>query len=302
MFLRKYKSLMLPVAIIFGVLFYKPLHLFIDFVPFLIFIILSFAYSALHFRRLRFTRLNFLLLVFHLVLSIVVYGLCTLFFKPFVAQGVLVGIICPVAAASSAVVSALGGNREISIVHTLTDNAMAAFVAPLMFSLAESSAHLGFIQSSLILMAKVFPVTILPVVLIVFLRRFAPRTAYKVAQYEYLSIVLWSLALMINFATTTHAVLHMGTGLAKDIVLMVVLSLLMCFVQFFLGRKLGARYKQSIVGGQALGQKNTGLAIWMAYTYFSNPLTTIYSAGYSLWQNVFNSLQMYAHDLRHKSK
>lgn len=302
MLLKKYKSLLLPLAIILGVVFYKRLHIFINLVPFFISIVLFLAYSGLHFRRLRFEKINFILLAVHLLSAIVIYVLCYVAFKPLVSQSILVGLICPVASASSAVVGVLGGDRGVSIVHTLCDNAMVAIVAPIMFSIAETSADMTFWQSVAILMAKVFPIMVLPMVALIIMRRFFPRQAFKLSKYDWVSILLWSICLMINFAETTFAVVHMEKLYLNDIILITIASLVMCVVQFYAGKKIGKPFNQTIAAGQALGQRNTGLGIWMAYTYFSNPLTTIYCAGYSLWQNMFNSLQMYLHDTKKQKK
>ena len=43
---------------------------------------------------------------------------------------------------------------------------------------------------------------------------------------------------------------------------------------------------------EALGQKNTVLAIWMAYTYL-NPLSSVGPGSYVLWQNIINSYQLW---------
>lgn len=298
MLIKKYKGLLLPLAMILGVLFFKQLHIFINLVPVLICFILFFAYSGLHFRRLRFQKINFILLSVHLISAIVIYALCYVAFEPLVSKSILVGLVCPVASSSSAVVTVLGGDREVSIMHTLCDNAMLVVVAPIIFSLAETTADMTFMQSVLILLAKVFPIMMFPFFALIIMRRFFPRASFKLSKYDWLSIPLWSVALMINFSKTTFAIIHMGSQEIRNIVLIVILSLVMCILQFFFGRKIGKAFNHSIVGAQALGQKNTGLGIWMAYTYFSNPLTTIYCAGYSLWQNIFNSIQMYLHDTK----
>ena len=47
-----------------------------------------------------------------------------------------------------------------------------------------------------------------------------------------------------------------------------------------------------ISAGQALGQKNTVLAIWMAVTYL-NPLSSVGPGSYVVWQNIFNSYQLW---------
>ena len=51
-------------------------------------------------------------------------------------------------------------------------------------------------------------------------------------------------------------------------------ALVACCLQFFLGKTIGSVYNDRISGGQALGQKNTILAIWMAHTYL-NPLSSV---------------------------
>ena len=63
-------------------------------------------------------------------------------------------------------------------------------------------------------------------------------------------------------------------------------------MQFFFGKTLGSLYNDRISGGQALGQKNTILAIWMAHTYL-NPLSSVAPGSYVLWQNIINSYQLW---------
>ena len=72
---------------------------------------------------------------------------------------------------------------------------------------------------------------------------------------------------------------------------MVFVSLALCFLQFAVGRYIGKCYGDKIAGGQALGQKNTVLAIWMAQSYL-NPLSSIVPTIYILWHNLYNSIQM----------
>ena len=48
----------------------------------------------------------------------------------------------------------------------------------------------------------------------------------------------------------------------------------------------------SITAGQAFGQKNTSLGVWMAQTYL-HPLAALGAAAYIIWQNLFNSVQLF---------
>jgi len=45
-------------------------------------------------------------------------------------------------------------------------------------------------------------------------------------------------------------------------------------------------------GGQALGQKNALLAVWMTQMY-PYPIASVVPASYVLWQNTWNSLQLW---------
>ena len=72
-------------------------------------------------------------------------------------------------------------------------------------------------------------------------------------------------------------------------------SAVVCAVHFGLGKWIGSRHGDRVAGGQLLGQKNTAVGIWMANTYL-NPLASVFLAFYSIWQNLFNSWQLWRHD------
>ena len=95
------------------------------------------------------------------------------------------------------------------------------------------------------------------------------------------------------------------------LLLMALISLACCAIQFALGRYVGRCYRprrtrschpehqrrishgniREITAGQALGQKNTVFAIWMGYT-FMTPETAIVGGLYSIWHNLYNSYQL----------
>ena len=75
-------------------------------------------------------------------------------------------------------------------------------------------------------------------------------------------------------------------------ILIALAGLFACAVQFLLGKKIGTHYHDRISAGQALGQKNTVLAIWMAYTYL-DPVSSLAPGSYVLWQNIINSYQLW---------
>jgi len=71
-----------------------------------------------------------------------------------------------------------------------------------------------------------------------------------------------------------------------------ILPLGVCILQFALGKLVGRRWNDSISAGQALGQKNTVVGIWLTLT-FLNPLAAISPGAYVLWQNLVNGWQIW---------
>ena len=73
-----------------------------------------------------------------------------------------------------------------------------------------------------------------------------------------------------------------------------ILGLLMCVVQFAVGRFIGHYFNHTQEAGQALGQKNIAFAIWLSTTYL-NPLSSVGPGCYILWQNIINSIEIWQH-------
>ncbi|MDE7135573.1 MAG: transporter, partial [Muribaculaceae bacterium] len=70
---------------------------------------------------------------------------------------------------------------------------------------------------------------------------------------------------------------------------------------FYIGRKIGKKFGDTVSGGQSLGQKNTVLAVWLAMTYM-NPTASIAPAAYIAWQNIVNSWQLVKHSSQVKAE
>lgn len=86
-----------------------------------------------------------------------------------------------------------------------------------------------------------------------------------------------------------------------DMILLALGALAVCGLQFKVGRVIGGMYGDKISGGQALGQKNTVLAVWLALAYM-NPIASVAPAAYIAWQNIINSAQLMSHSSKKKGK
>jgi BASS family bile acid:Na+ symporter len=89
---------------------------------------------------------------------------------------------------------------------------------------------------------------------------------------------------------STRAIVHARLSLLVMAGIAAV-SLACCLFQFYIGRRIGARYSDTVTGGQAMGQKNTVFAIWFAYTFLT-PVTAIAGGFYSVWHNLVNTWQL----------
>ena len=101
----------------------------------------------------------------------------------------------------------------------------------------------------------------------------------------------WVATILILMGQITDTLIH-GDYSYLLLLFETVSALIACFFQFYVGHKLGhVNPSQRITVGQALGQKNNTLAIWMAQT-FLNPLSAIGPAVYMIAQNFYNGYQL----------
>ena len=101
----------------------------------------------------------------------------------------------------------------------------------------------------------------------------AKRLCQRITSVKDLSYYLWGCSLLIVSGTTMKNILHANTTVTF-LLTIAACSLLLCLFQFACGRAIGSRFGQTINAGQALGQKNTAFAIWIACAYLT-PLSSV---------------------------
>ena len=291
--MQKYRSYILPAAIILGLLLHKYCAMFSFLVPYIIFTILLLTFSAVDIKRLRMTRLDVWLMLFQIVVSLGSYLLLRWFgASSIVAEGVLIGVLCPVASSVAVISCMLGANRETVTAYTIIGNLMVAIVAPIYFSFIGNQQDMPFLESFWMILKRVGTVIGLP-----FFAAWALQTWWQkghdfLARHRGKSFYLWAIALLFTLGQTIDFIFLHGNGNWHSIIWLGIASLLFCIIQFGFGRWLGAKYGDKISGGQLLGQKNTAMGIWMA-NYYLTPLASVFMAFYSVFQNVWNSWQMW---------
>lgn len=290
--MQRIRPYVLPIAIVLGLLLHKWCAIFSFLVPFIIFAILLLTFTAVDLRKLRFSMLDLWLMLFQIVVSTGGYTLITLLGgSHIVAEGLLIGVLCPVASSVAVIACLLGANRETVTTYTIVGNLMVALVAPVVFSLVGDHPELDIVDSMLLMFSKIGSTLALPFFLAVLLQLLLPKANAVLARYNALGFYLWAIALLFTLGQTIDYIFLNGEGNWSSIIWLGGLSLLFCVVQFATGRWLGKKYGDVIGGGQLLGQKNTAFGIWMANTFLS-PLSSVFLAFYSVFQNVWNAWQL----------
>lgn len=206
-------------------------------------------------------------------------------------ESAMICLICPTACAAAVVCAKLGGNAAHLITYILLINLAAALFIPLVVPLVNPHEGQTFITTSVLIIRQVFPTLICPLLMAWGIRYTMPRLAQRLQNTGDTAFYLWTIALTMAIAVTTRAIMHSHVPLP---VLMGIafVTLACCWLQFTIGRRIGKSSDDHIAAGQAIGQKNTVFAIWMAYTFLT-PVTAIAGGFYSVWHNIFNSYQLY---------
>lgn len=206
-------------------------------------------------------------------------------------QGVLTCTIAPSASAAPVVTGKLGGNINTMTTFTVISALASALMIPLVFPPLTSTVHLTFFETFLIILQKVSMVLLLPLVLGWLMQHYVKAVCRRIASMPNLSFYLWGVSLTIVAGVTVKNILHSNAPLWLLMVI-AALSFVVCFVQFGIGRAIGRHLGEEICSGQALFQKNTSLAIWVAYLYL-HPVASVGAGCYVLWQNIINSAELW---------
>lgn len=208
-----------------------------------------------------------------------------------VVEGGMLALLCPTATACAVVTQKLGGDSASTTSYTIMINLAIAVLAPLLLPIAHPSAGISFLPAFLMIIKKVFPLLMLPLILAMIARKWLPSMHSKVVGTKDLAFYLWAISLAIAIAVTCKALVHSNESL-WHVGGIAVATLIACIFQFAVGKRIGSHYGMRIEGGQALGQKNTVFIIWLGYTFLS-PITAVAGGFYSVWHNVINSYQLY---------
>ena len=285
------KTLMLPIAMVGGAVFYPWMEYITFLSPYLIFLMLFITYCKLKLHDFKPDRFELSISISQMLLAGMAYAL-TFFWNRTLAEGVFICVFIPTATAAPVITGMLGGSISKVATYSLLSNSVVATAGPLILAAIGEHAEITFLKSFSMILSQVFPLIILPLVLALSLRYFVPKVHEKIVGMQQLSFYLWAVSLFIVVGScVSFAIKNWTPSSTSTMVLLAFGALIVCVAQFKIGRKIGGRFGDKVSGGQALGQKNTVLAVWLALAYL-NPLASIAPASYVAWQNLINSWQL----------
>ena len=266
-----------------------------DIFPLFMFLILFVTFCKVDFRRLRPVGWHLWVGAFQVAFVIMVVAAVLTFHiqgeNLILLEALLTCIIGPCAAAAAVVTAKLGGDLEEMTTYTFLSNLLTAVMVPVCFPLIDPSVSMGFWHAFFLILYKVCLVLVVPMLLAYVVKHFMHRLHQWVVGVKDLSFYLWGFSLTIVTGTTVKNIVHADTSVAF-LVVIALSGLMVCLLQFAVGRYVGHFFHRTQEAGQALGQKNTVFAIWIAYTYL-NPISSVGPGCYILWQNVINSIELW---------
>jgi BASS family bile acid:Na+ symporter len=291
MMIKKVKPYMMPIAMVIGILFYPIFGKLAFLTPYLIFTMLFLTYSNMDFQKIRLSKLHFILLSIQLFGSIAAY-FALRGYNEILAQGAMICILIPTATSAPVITEMLDGNVESLTIYSLLSNVTLMIISPILFSFMGTYQEVPFFESFLKIFQQIALLLFVPLLIAFFIKKTATDFSKKIARKSNLSFYFWTFALIIVVARTVEFIQLQSSKDYQIEILLGIVALFACGLQFYFGKKIGSKFNNTIAAGQSLGQKNTILAIWMSQIYL-DPIASIGPGAYVIWQNIFNSYQVW---------
>ena len=272
--------------------------------PMFMFLVLFVTFCKVDFHKMRPVWWHLWVGIFNLlfvgIVMAVILGLNLKAEKLVLMEALLMCIIAPCATAAAVVTQKLGGSLEQTTTYTFLSNFITVLLVPVCFPMIEKGADISFMSAFWKILYQVVVLLVVPMLLAYVVKHTMHRLHKKIVSIKDLSFYLWGCSLMIVTGTTVKNILHAEASVLF-LVMIALLGLLLCIIQFAVGRFIGHFFGRTQEAGQALGQKNTAFAIWLGITYL-NPLSSVGPGCYILWQNIINSVEIWQERKKEKGK
>jgi BASS family bile acid:Na+ symporter len=263
--------------------------------PLFMFLVLFVTFCKVDFHKMRPVWWHLWVSIFNLlfvgIVMAVILGMRLQDDKLILFEALLMCIISPCATAAAVVTQKLGGNLEQMTTFTFLSNFLTVLLVPVCFPMIEKGADISFVAAFSKILYQVVILLVVPMGLAYIVKHFMKGLHSRIIAVKDLSFYLWGCSLMIVTGTTVKNIIHAEASVVLLSVI-ALLGLVLCIIQFAVGRFIGHYFGRAQEAGQALGQKNTAFAIWLGITYL-NPLSSVGPGCYILWQNIINSFEIW---------
>ncbi|MQP11356.1 transporter [Prevotella copri] len=267
----------------------------VELMPVVLFALLYVTFCKIEIKEMKPKMWHFVLQLIRTSLALLMVIAISLFGKNYetkvILEGAFICFICPTAAAVAVVTEKLGGSIGSLTTYTVIANIFTMIIIPSLFPMVEKGADVSFLYMSMMVFRNVTTVLVVPLLFALLSRKFLPRFVDKVKSVKDLGFYMWCFNLTILMGETVRNILH-ATVSGRILALLLFVPLLVCLIQFAIGKAVGRHWDANISGGQALGQKNTIVGIWLTLT-FLNPLAAVAPGAYVVWQNLVNGWQLW---------
>lgn len=262
-------------------------------IPTMVLAMLYITFCKVNLRQLKFTRWHLSLVVFQLLLMVLITTIASFLQGTkyvVLAEAAFICVASPTATGSVVVLTQRwGGNSETTTTYTLISNLITAFFVPVLIPFISTSEH-TLTESFLMILRRVTPLLVVPMLMALITQIFFPVVVNEVKKWKDLPLYLWAVAMCLAISLTLRYLISNEFGLPIEIAVAGV-SMVVCILLFYSGKRIGRGYGEHIGAGQGLAQRNTVFIIWLGST-FLHPSCAIAGGFYSLWQNLFNTWQM----------
>ncbi len=264
--------------------------------PMFMFLVLFVTFCKVDFHKMRPVWWHLWVSLFNLlfvgiIMAVILFTLSTLNSTLVLLEALLMCIIAPCATAAAVVTQKLGGSLEEMTTYTFLSNLLTVLLVPVCFPMIEKGADITFMAAFTKILYQVFTLLVVPMLLAYIVKHFMHSLHRRIVAVRDLSFYLWGCSLMIVTGTTVKNIVHAEASVLL-LSAIALLGLVLCIIQFAVGRFIGRYFGRAQEAGQGLGQKNTAFAIWLGITYL-NPLSSVGPGCYILWQNIINSFEIW---------
>ena len=205
-------------------------------------------------------------------------------FSPELALAAFMIAMAPTAAAAPVMTRFLDGRVDYVMASVVVTNSFSAIALPLVLPLLSPDEQASI---NLIGLLNTLTVVLLPLGITQFMQHFTPQLLKILPPVKGAGFYFWMAAIYLATAKATYFIEAETTSPWSVIVEIAGVSLLLCALNFGLGRWLGG-YDWGQEMGQSLGQKNTLFSIWVCLTFLT-PAIALGPMFYIVFQNLYNS-------------